>query len=1123
MSQSNYIPGNSKSSASLGEGTYATVYKGRSRTTNEIVALKEINLDAEEGTPSTAIREISLMKELKHVNIVRLHDVIHTETKLILIFEFCEQDLKKYMDQHGNQHGNNRGALDPATVKSFMFQLLKGTNFCHENQVLHRDLKPQNLLINRKGELKLGDFGLARAFGVPVNTFSNEVVTLWYRAPDVLLGSRTYSTSIDVWSCGCIFAEMISGVPLFRGKDTQDQLLHIIRILGTPSDQQLAKMAKDSPEITLKPFPRCPKVDLQQVLPKASPAAIDLLERLLKFDPAERLSAVDALSHPYFTETANDMAFGMNIPPGSMPPPNFNFPHPNRHQQRAHAQPGAQQYSNPPPIAQRVYNFDHHHMQHPVHVPHIDQKRHAFLHDAGSDYAYGLGDTAFQQQCSTEYPSLMSTTYLDYAASAPPPVSTFHRISEKIATTLYTNPHSRSSSSVATSLEIEQCRGQVLEDLFGLDDAQKRSQWDVIFTAGATASMKLVGEAFPWQAGTSKYYYLKQSHTSLVGVRGCALSRGAVVAAMDIDDMLESPQAKSDSSPTLFAYPAQCNATGQRLGLGYGIHLKRRHPNTCILLDAAAYLSTAVLELGSVPLDQAPDFIACSFYKIVGYPTGLGCLVVKRSSASFLQRSGYFGGGTIDAISVFSPFWSQPRRSLVPGPIHERFEDGTLPFLNIIALGHALDTHRRLYQSHRHVSKHVSALLRFTTRELSLIHHANGRPVVRLHRAFGNSEYLEEPGPTIGFSLFGPSSEFVGHVHLEQLATINGFQIRTGGLCNTGALASAFDISDQDLMYEYNRGRSCWDDEEFSGAENRPLGMARISFGASSTIDDVLQWVSFIRRYFVVSEPVIALSKPLTTPKASASAVASLQTLMLYPIKSCGGQSLPKSSSWEIIPTGLLYDREWLLMDTSSGKTLSQKQYPRMALVRPSIDLNRRKLVVCAPDMTDLVLPLDMSETDDELSANVCSDVVAVTSSGGAADEWFSTFLGVQCTLHRLSGGASRHAHFDRATGSVPILLSNESPFLLITRPSVDQVNQWIKENSGGTSLDEPVHPRLFPRQLPPRRVHVHITAAAAALLRGYGRPPSHRYGDLPGARALSALSHGLRESEDRVQDEGTI
>ncbi|KAG9103573.1 negative regulator of the PHO system [Ceratobasidium sp. 370] len=285
----------------LGEGTYAT---GRSRTTNEIVALKEIHLDAEEGTPSTAIREISLMKELKHVNIVRLHDVIHTETKLVLIFEFCEQDLKKYMDTHGE-----RGALDPGTVRSFMFQLLKGTAFCHDNRVLHRDLKPQNLLINRKGELKLGDFGLARAFGVPVNTFSNEVVTLWYRAPDVLLGSRTYNTSIDVWSCGCIFAEMITGVPLFRGRDNQDQLLNIMRIIGTPDERVLRKIAADSPEIQLKQYPRYPKVPWQQVVPKASPQAIDLLERLLQFDPTKRITAQEALMHPYFTTQSGPTAY----------------------------------------------------------------------------------------------------------------------------------------------------------------------------------------------------------------------------------------------------------------------------------------------------------------------------------------------------------------------------------------------------------------------------------------------------------------------------------------------------------------------------------------------------------------------------------------------------------------------------------------------------------------------------------------------------------------------------------------------------------------------------------------------------------------------------------------------
>ncbi|KAI0638977.1 Pkinase-domain-containing protein [Trametes polyzona] len=326
----------------LGEGTYATVYKGRSRTTNEIVALKEIHLDAEEGTPSTAIREISLMKELKHVNIVRLYDVIHTETKLVLIFEYCERDLKKYMDVHGD-----RGALDPVTVRSFMYQLLKGTAFCHENRVLHRDLKPQNLLINRKGELKIGDFGLARAFGVPVNTFSNEVVTLWYRAPDVLMGSRTYSTSIDVWSCGCIFAEMISGVPLFRGRDNQDQLLHIMRIIGTPDERTLRKIATEGQTEgqAQKQYPRYPKIPFSQVLPKAHPQALDLLERLLQFDPAKRISAAEALTHPYFTSS-----FVYNSPTGTY---NGPLPHPPSYSyaQAQQQMQGPQPQQNPGPYS----------------------------------------------------------------------------------------------------------------------------------------------------------------------------------------------------------------------------------------------------------------------------------------------------------------------------------------------------------------------------------------------------------------------------------------------------------------------------------------------------------------------------------------------------------------------------------------------------------------------------------------------------------------------------------------------------------------------------------------------------------------------------------------------------
>ncbi|KAK9385779.1 kinase-like domain-containing protein [Lipomyces mesembrius] len=304
----------------LGEGTYATVYKGRNRTTGELVALKEINLDSEEGTPSTAIREISLMKELKHENVVPLYDVIHTENKLNLVFEYMDKDLKKYMDSRGDH-----GALDYSTIKSFMHQLLQGIAFCHDNRVLHRDLKPQNLLINNKGQLKLADFGLARAFGIPVNTFSNEVVTLWYRAPDVLLGSRTYSTSIDMWSAGCIMAEMYTGRPLFPGTTNEDQLQKIFRLMGTPNERSW-------PNISQLPnyrsnFPVYATQDLHTILPQIDPLGLDLLCSMLQLRPENRLSARDALKHPWFTEynTLRRPAQGLDMPmhpsTGLMGPP----------------------------------------------------------------------------------------------------------------------------------------------------------------------------------------------------------------------------------------------------------------------------------------------------------------------------------------------------------------------------------------------------------------------------------------------------------------------------------------------------------------------------------------------------------------------------------------------------------------------------------------------------------------------------------------------------------------------------------------------------------------------------------------------------------------------------------
>jgi len=278
----------------VSEGTYGVVYKAQD-THGAIYALKTIRLEAEdEGIPSTAIREISLLKELQHPNIVRLCDVIHTERKLTLVFEFLDQDLKKLLDM------SDPPGLDPQTTKSFMLQLLRGITYCHLHRVLHRDLKPQNLLINKEGFLKLADFGLARAFGIPVRSYTHEVVTLWYRAPDVLMGSRKYSTPVDIWSVGCIFAEMVNGRPLFPGNTDQDQLQKIFKILGTPDESMW-------PTITELPDwkPDFTKYDGQpwsSLVGSLETSGVELLAKMLMFDPQQRVAGKAAMDDPYFRD-----------------------------------------------------------------------------------------------------------------------------------------------------------------------------------------------------------------------------------------------------------------------------------------------------------------------------------------------------------------------------------------------------------------------------------------------------------------------------------------------------------------------------------------------------------------------------------------------------------------------------------------------------------------------------------------------------------------------------------------------------------------------------------------------------------------------------------------------------
>ncbi|XP_036156004.1 cyclin-dependent kinase 2 isoform X4 [Myotis myotis] len=222
----------------IGEGTYGVVYKAKNKLTGEVVALKKIRLDTEtEGVPSTAIREISLLKELNHPNIVKLLDVIHTENKLYLVFEFLHQDLKKFMDA---------SALT----------------------------------------------------GIPLPLI--KVVTLWYRAPEILLGCKYYSTAVDIWSLGCIFAEMVTRRALFPGDSEIDQLFRIFRTLGTP-DEVVWPGVTSMPDY--KPsFPKWARQDFSKVVPPLDEDGRSLLSQMLHYDPNKRISAKAALTHPFFQD-----------------------------------------------------------------------------------------------------------------------------------------------------------------------------------------------------------------------------------------------------------------------------------------------------------------------------------------------------------------------------------------------------------------------------------------------------------------------------------------------------------------------------------------------------------------------------------------------------------------------------------------------------------------------------------------------------------------------------------------------------------------------------------------------------------------------------------------------------
>uniref|UniRef100_A0A0N5C8P3 cyclin-dependent kinase n=1 Tax=Strongyloides papillosus TaxID=174720 RepID=A0A0N5C8P3_STREA len=285
------------------EGTFGVVFRAQCKRTDEIVAMKKLKMDKEkDGFPITSIREINmLLKCGSHPNIVNVKEIVVGDNmdSIYMVMEYVEHDMKSLLDYLAQRNKH----FTISQVKCLMKQLLAGLEHLHSEWILHRDLKTSNLLMNHRGILKIGDFGLAREYGDPLERYTSIVVTLWYRSPELLLGVKYYSTAIDMWSTGCIFAEFLTLKPLFPGRGEPEQITKIYDILGTPTE----KMWPGYSNLPLVKKWSLPNRSYNQLKSKIGDKSLTekgykLLNKFLTYDPEKRITAEEALKHEWFDE-----------------------------------------------------------------------------------------------------------------------------------------------------------------------------------------------------------------------------------------------------------------------------------------------------------------------------------------------------------------------------------------------------------------------------------------------------------------------------------------------------------------------------------------------------------------------------------------------------------------------------------------------------------------------------------------------------------------------------------------------------------------------------------------------------------------------------------------------------
>ncbi|XP_071725755.1 molybdenum cofactor sulfurase isoform X2 [Rutidosis leptorrhynchoides] len=707
-----------------------------------------------------------------------------------------------------------------------------------------------------------------------------------------------------------------------------------------------------------------------------------------------------------------------------------------------------------------------------------------FLKEFGESYGYPNAPNNIDHIRATEFKRLDGNVYLDHAGATLYSETQMEAIFKDLTTSVYGNPHSQSSSSLATSDIVEDARLQVLK----LCNACPK-EYKCIFTSGATAALKLVGETFPWSS-QSTYMYTVENHNSVLGIREYALDNGAAAIAVDIVEAAESDKCVSAKSSirvsqhpvqkrngarvweeeangqiyNLFAFPSECNFSGVKFNLDLIDIIKEdservlegsQHSrgNWMILLDAAKGCSTDPPNLSK----HKADFVAISFYKLFGYPTGLGALIVRNEAAKLLKKT-YFSGGTV-AASIADIDFVKRREG-----IEESFEDGTLSFLNIGSIRHGFDILNNLTTFS--ISRHTSSLARYTRNRLLALRHTDGEEICEIYGLdYLKVSYSSGLGPVVTFNLKRPDGSWVGHREVEKLASLSGIQLRTGCFCNPGACSKYLGLSHSDLLSNIEAGHVCWDDYDI--LHGKPTGAVRVSFGYMSTFEDAWKFTNFIVSSFVALPSNTSQLYPLKSSSIQSAMEAGherirkhrLTSIVVYPIKSCGGFRV---DSWPLSSTGLLYDREWLLKSLN-GEILTQKKVAEMYFISTKIDLKTGMLHVESPRCKEkLLIELKSNLFSVVEEINVHAQRYEVLGYDNEIDNWFSNAIGRPCYLLRSSSRSCIRLNRSKHTGicrdvNTRLNFVNEAQLLLISEESVSNLNHRLKSSKEEGSIGSPM------------------------------------------------------------------